>query len=243
MRLSRSALTLLFVSILLLPAAQVRADGSTVMLEQRLVDWLFLNPLASYAPESDYGPFVYVDSKGKPLGLSVDFLHLISQKTGLRILAQPAAPLSLNLEKAKQKRVDILTSLRPTPERGEFLQFTTPYVSIPAALFLPTGKDSNTTLAEMSGRRLAVGKGYAVEHFLRENFKQIQWVAVASDAEGMQQMAAGKVDGVVADIASVHFLSTQANAYQSVQAANVGFEYPLSFAFRKDKPELGEILQ
>jgi len=223
--------------------ASAQTEANRQVLGNDLSAWVKANPVASYAPESDYGPFIFVDSSGKALGLSVDFLQLISQKTGLQFTAQNAAALSLNLEKAKQKQVDLLTSLRPTPERAEFLQFTTPYVAIPAALILPEGQKNSTTLAEMVGRKIAVGKGYAVEGFLRENFKQINWVAVASDNEGLQQMLAGKVDGVVADIASVQFLRNQTKDLRAVQAANVGFHYPLSFAFRKDKPELGEVLQ
>jgi ABC-type amino acid transport substrate-binding protein len=211
------------------------------ILSPATTTWLKANPTASYAPESDYGPFIYVDQAGKVLGLSVDFLQLIQQKTGLQFQAQAADSLSVNLEKIKQKQVDLLTSLRPTPERAAFLHFTTPYVAIPAALFLPVGQSG--MLKEMNGRKIAVGKGYAVENFVRENFKQIQWVAVASDKEALLQMAAGKVDGLVADVASMHFLSQQPGAPASAQAHTIGFEYPLSFAYRKDKAELGDILQ
>lgn len=224
---------LIFIAAPTVNAEQILSPAATT--------WLKANPTASYAPESDYGPFIYVDQAGKVLGLSVDFLQIIQQKTGLQFQAQAADSLSVNLEKIKQKQVDLLTSLRPTPERAAFLHFTTPYVAIPAALFLPTGQSG--MLKEMSGRKIAVGKGYAVENFVRENFKQIQWVAVASDKEALLQMAAGKVDGLVADVASMHFLSRQPGAPASAQAHTIGFEYPLSFAYRKDKAELGDILQ
>ncbi len=243
-----SILAISCCGMVLADSAKTAAPSTTATVSESILTpaqrtWLQANPSASYAPESDYGPFIYVDPQGKVAGMSVDFLALIQQKTGLQFQAQNADALSVNLEKAKQKQVDLITSLRPTPERAEFLSFTPPYVAIPAALFLPAGKSNATTLQDMAGRKIAVGKAYAVEGYVREKFAQIEWVAVASDSVGLQMMAEGKVDGMVADIASVHFLTEKNTNVRPVLAASIGFEYPLSFAYRKDKAELGEILQ
>ena len=128
-------------------------------LKPALNEWLSQHPSVRYAPEADYGPFVYVEKDGVPLGMSVDFLKLISSKTGLQFQALPAQPLSDNLALAKKGGVEVITSLRPTPERAQFLAFTTPYVSIPAVLVVKKAQSAQTTLSQMQGKKIAVGKG------------------------------------------------------------------------------------
>lgn len=211
------------------------------VLSPALQSWVKQHPVQSWAPEADYGPFVYLEGQ-EARGLSVDFLQLIGKKTGLELRTLPAAALAENLEKVKQKQVDILTSLRPTPERAEILGFTSAYVSIPAILAVTADKKADNTLEKMHGRKVAVGKGYAVERFVREKYPQVTWVAVASDGVGLQELNAGKVDGLVVDAASLEFLQARASK-RAIPVAKLGFEYPLSFAFRKDKPELGQVLE
>ncbi|MFZ6673507.1 transporter substrate-binding domain-containing protein [Undibacterium sp. Xuan67W] len=132
--------------------------------------WIKAHPVIQYAPEVDYGPFIYVNKQKKVDGLSVDFLKLLEQKTGLQFI--PTDPLSLNdnLTKAKLHQVDMLTSLRPNPQRAEYLGFTQAYVSIPAILVLSKEEKNKKSLGDMAAMRVAVGKGYAVEAYVREKF-------------------------------------------------------------------------
>lgn len=237
-------LLLLLLCTMPLLCSSARAEGTgTLKLDAASLAWIKQHPVIRWAPEQDYGPFVYVDQQGTPLGLSVDFLQLIGQKTGLQFSATKARPLSENLELAKRGELELITSLRPNPERAAYLGFTSPYVSIPAILVVKGGMSSRTSLADMAGKKVAVGKGYAVEAHVREHFRQVQWVAVPSDKDALQQLVAGQVDGLVADVASIHFVAQQSGNPAVVQAARVGFEYPLSFAWRKDMPQLGELLQ
>ncbi|MEC5163825.1 MULTISPECIES: transporter substrate-binding domain-containing protein [unclassified Janthinobacterium] len=205
--------------------------------------WVARQAPVRYAPERDYGPFVYLDGDNVVRGLSVDVLALIGEKTGLRFVAAEALPLEVNLDKAKRGAVDMLTSLRPTPERAAFLGFTSAYVAIPAALIRRGDQPAGLALRDMRGRRVALGKGYAVEHFVRARYPQVQWLALASDDAALAALVAGQVDGVVADVASLQFLAQRRGWSQLVVAGHVGFDYPLSFAYRKDLPMLGEVLQ
>ncbi|WP_338848045.1 transporter substrate-binding domain-containing protein [Massilia sp. W12] len=212
-------------------------------LNAELQTWLKQHPEATWAPEADYGPFIYLDKQNKPVGLSADFLELAARKTGLQLRALPAAPLSDNLQKVKRGEVDLLTSLRPTPERAQFVSFSSAYVSIPAVLALHPSR-TETGLQQLSGAKLGVGKGYAVESFVRENYPQVKWLAVPSDGAALDLLARGEIDGLVADAASLHFLRQEKNLKLDLRiAGSIGFDYPLSMAWRKDIPQLGEIIQ
>ncbi|PWR21480.1 transporter substrate-binding domain-containing protein [Zavarzinia aquatilis] len=194
-----------------------------------------------FAPEKDYGPFVYQDASGQIMGLSVDILRGVAEAGGIVLDTLPARSLSEILDAVKAGEVDLVSSLRPNPERGAFLDFSQAYVAVPAILIERAGGERHT-LDEMAGRRVAVGKGYAVEAFVRDNYPAVEWVALPDDGQGLQALADGQVDGVVADAASVAFVRARKRLPALTNGSPVGFDYALSFAYPKGREDIGAAL-
>jgi len=194
-----------------------------------------------FAPEKDYAPFVSAGPAGKVQGLSIDVLEILKPRLGADVQMLPADNLANILQAARSGEVDLISSLRPTPERAEFLAFTEPYVKMPAVLVVRQGTVP-PTLKNLVNRPVAVGKGYAVESFVRANYPQVRWVALPDDVTALQSLMRGEVDGVVADVASVSD-ATRHSGIRGVQVVeSLPFEYELSFAYRKELPALGEAL-
>jgi ABC-type amino acid transport substrate-binding protein len=231
-------LSLLFALTGILWFAAVQANH----LPPRLREWVQAHPQIRFAPERDYGPFVYVGANGEPQGLSMDFLGAISARLGLPLVVQAPLPLPDILAQVKAGQTDLVSSLRRTPERAAFLAFSEPYVSVAAVLVTRRDAAFPAELAAMRGKRIAVGNGYAVEHFLRVRMPALQLEPVSDDAVALRGVASGRFDGAVADLASIAFVRAAQPLENLKVGEAVGFEYPLSFAVRKDWPELREIL-
>jgi len=231
------------VAVLLLVAAplpEARANDLLTAAQHQWVD----GHQPRLGAERDYGPFVFEAPDGALQGLSIDLLRLVQDRTGLRVQPQPAEPLHQLLDAARAGRLDLLTSLRPTPERATFLLFTQPYVSVPAVLVRRAGTPPRD-LAALAGRPVAVGQGYAVEAVVRQRHPQVAWQAVPDDVAALEGVAAGRFDAAVADAASVAFIvrTRGLQGERALQAGEqVGFDYALSFAVRRDWPELVAIL-
>lgn len=194
-----------------------------------------------FAPEKDYAPFISAGPAGKVQGLSMDVLDILKPRLGADVQVLPPDNLANILLATRRGEVDLISSLRPTPERAEFLAFTEPYVKVPAVLVVKQGPVP-PTLKDLVGRSVAVGKGYAVESFVRANYLQVRWVALPDDVTALQSLMRGEVDGVVADVASVSD-ATRHSGIRGVQVVeSLPFEYELSFAYRKELPALGEAL-
>lgn len=193
-----------------------------------------------FAPERDYGPFVFETEDGRIDGLSIDMLRLIQHRTGLVVTMVPARPLSEQLAAAQRGEVDLLSSLRPTPERGRFLRFSLPYVSVPAVLVAPAGGPGS--LDALAGQPVAVGAGYAVEGFVRASHPEVTWVAVPDDVAALQGVAAGRYRAAVVDAASFRFVAGRHGIGSLVPVAQVGFEYRLSFAVPLARQDLVPLL-
>jgi ABC-type amino acid transport substrate-binding protein len=193
-----------------------------------------------FAPEIDYGPFVYQDHQGRVRGLSIDLLDEMRRHAELPLQMLPPRPLAQQLAAVRRGEVDLLSSLRPTPERAEYLAFSRPYVRVPAVL---VGRTALAGLQALEGRSVAVGRGYAVEAHVRQHHPGVRWQPVDSDLDGLRRLLRGEVDALVVDVASVHFIAREHGLSGFVVGEPIGFEYALSFAWRRDRPDIGEALE
>jgi ABC-type amino acid transport substrate-binding protein len=199
--------------------------------------------LVRFAPERDYGPFVYQDTDGRLAGLSMDILALVQQRAGLNLQTLPAAALKDQLRLLREGRADLVSSLRPTPERGAYLAFSLPYVSVPAIVVgrardAPSAPVASTALAALAGRAVAVGEGYAVEAFVRERYPGVRWQPVPDDVQALRGVVEGRYEAAVVDAASASFVVRRHRLDGLERLGDVGFEYTLSFAVRRERADL-----
>lgn len=229
--------------LVLLAGYCLPAASAEIALNARQQQWLKDHPKIVWAPEADYQPFIFVDAQGQPRGLSRDLLALLNERLHLGLVAAPAAQLQDLLDAVQREEVDLLTSLRPTEERARLLDFTSAYVYVPTVLVLPSDTSPATGLQQLAGKPVAVSKGYAVEAYVRKHYPDIQWQALPSDAESLTALRAGKVSAALMDLGSASYLLGKPTTAGLSIGPRISFDYPLSFAYRKDWPELGEILE
>ena len=194
-----------------------------------------------FAPERDYGPFVFERADGRLDGLSIEMLQLVQAQAGFTVVMLPARPLQQQLDALRAREADLVSSLRPTPQRAEFLEFSIPYVSVPAVVVTREGQTTRT-LAALSGRPVGVGQGYAVEAVVRARHPEVDWRALPDDEQVLRGVLEGRLDAAVVDTASLAHVTREGRLAGLRVSAPADFEYSLSFAVRKDWPELREAL-
>lgn len=200
-----------------------------------------------FAPERDYGPFVFEGDDGRVQGLSVDLLERLAPAAGLALQTLPPAPLAEQLARVRAGQADLVSSLRPTPERAAFLAFTRPYVSVPAIVVVRApqgtpGADAQATLLALAGRVVAVGAGYGVEPFVRGRYPQVRWAAVPDDVQALRGVVEGRHDAAVVDAASAAFVARRHGLQGLRSVGPIGFEYALSLAVPRHRTDLVERL-
>lgn len=229
----RRGLALAALLAIVATAPPVRAQGGPAALDVR------------FGPEADYGPFVYAGADGRVQGLSVDLLALVARQSGIRVQTLPPRPLKELLDLARKGDVDLISSLRPTPERAAFLAFSRPYVAVPAVVVVPAQGSLSTAAGRalwslLERRPVAVGAGYAVEPHLRQARPAVDWRAVPDDVVALRGVREGRYVAAVVDLASLAFIMRHHRIDGLVARDNVGFDYTLSFGVRKDRPDLLE---
>lgn len=194
-----------------------------------------------FAPERDYGPFVFEREDGRIDGLSIEILQLLNERAGLTLTTLPARPLSEQLEALRRREADLISSVRATPERGDYALFTLPYVVVPAVVVMRADRPERG-LAALAGQPVAVGQGYAVEPVMRQRYPRVAWQGVSDDGVALRGVLQQRFEAAVVDAASfAHVAGTQ--RLQGLRVvAPADFEYALAFAVRKDWPELRRAL-
>jgi ABC-type amino acid transport substrate-binding protein len=71
----------------------------------------------------------------------------------------------------------------------------------------------------------------------------VQWLAVADDIAALQAIESGTAKAAVIDLASYHYNLKKFKKDLFLIQGRVGFEYPLSFAYPKEKPEIGQLIE
>lgn len=193
------------------------------------------------APELNYPPFSFYES-GVWRGLSVDMLRLIEQQLGRTLTLLPGQSLDTILARVKRGEVDVVTSLKETPERSETLLFTPPYFKVPTVILVRDSSDAKSWPASFAGKRIGVGKGYGVQSYLDKNYPALALTLVQDDLEGMRQLTFGELDAMILDVASASYLNDREKLSHLKVFSSLDFSYTLSFAVRKDLPVLHQIL-
>jgi len=205
--------------------------------------WVAKHPVLLFAPERDFPPFSFVDSQGQHRGLSADVLDLVQEHTGLKFQAVAAGDRSNNVDRLKRREIDLLTSLRPTPEREQFIAFTSAYVSSPAVVLRRRGDRRAGDLAKMAGQRVAVDRNSAAEAFVRQTYPDVVPVEVDIAAQGLRDLVTGDVDACAVNLATASYLIERDRLGGLRVAGETGYFSTLTLGYRKDWPMLGRVLE
>ncbi len=239
--------SLVFLSIFsLISIIPYIGNAESTILNQEENLWLKSrnNTIVVY-PEKNFPPYSYQNSSGTPQGLSIDYIELIAEKIGANISYLPARSRSQIIDDVKQvKKGDVVTSLTDTKEREDILYFTDTYVVTPAVIVVRKDLDKGDTLTinDLTGKKIAIGKDYAVEEFIRTNNPRAVIESVVDDESGLQQVVLGEVDAAIMDITSLSFYLSKQVLNSVKVVGSTGFEYKLAFAVPKDKEILQSIL-
>ena len=182
----------------------------------------------------------YVDEEGNLDGIILRYVDEISRLTGADFVSLPE-PASWNdaLSMIPNDMADIMFVVVNTPDRLEYMNFTTPHYTLESRLV--TLDDRQLTLND-DNLVLVVIDGYAIEVWLDQNHPDVKYESVASYADGFELM---KTDAryVFAEpwpVITYHALNAKIDVYN---AGPTGYMYDLSVGYGKDNLILGSIMQ
>ncbi len=158
-------------------------------------------------------PFSFINQKGEPDGILVDYWREYSRVTGT-----PVRFLLLDWEESLQAvndgRADVHSGLLWSLSRDEFLDYSQPIMTIDTQLFVSRDLLNVDMVELLSGKHpflLGVVQGGFEHSFVKRNYPQINTVAYSNNAEMISAAFDGDIDAFVADlqVANFYFSTTQ----------------------------------
>jgi polar amino acid transport system substrate-binding protein len=168
--------------------------------------WITKNPEIRVGNELDWPPFDFAED-GKPMGYSIDFFKLVSQKVGLKAQFINGYTWVKLLAMLKAGEFDVLPAIYKTEERQKELAFTTGYYTQPTVMVVAGDNQTIKTLHDLSGKRLAAVEGFATTEVIMEKYPDIKLHPVASLLDGMMAVSTGQVDAFVDSIGNISYLT------------------------------------
>ncbi len=146
-------------------------------------------------------------------------------------------------EALRQGRIDVIGSMAKTPAREPHVRFTAPYAISPSVIL---GRKDDATirgLKDLSGKKVAVERGYAAGEFVVKAVPDATIVEVATTLEALRAVASGDAHAYVGSLVSSSYL-IERNYLTNIEVrGSTGFpSSELRFAVRKDLPRLERVL-
>jgi PAS domain S-box-containing protein len=224
------------------PSTVQAAQGKPIVLTPEEQGWINTHPIILSAPDPDFPPAEFFDASGQYKGLVADYLDIISKRMGFELKILRLNTWADVLDHAKQKRIQLVTAASKTLRRESFLDFSEPFVELPAVIIVRRQVNQELTLEKLKGMNVSVVYQYAAHDYIVQNYPHLKLDLVSDIQTGLRKVSFGIVDAMVANIASVSYYIEKGTITNLKVAGESGFTYNLCFAPIKDLPILTRIL-
>ena len=157
--------------------------------------------------DPDWMPYEKIQNDGKHIGMTSDYIPIISERIGISIKLIPTKSWTESIEFAKKRKCDIFSLAMPTESRLKYMNFTAPYLSFP--LVLATKIDKlfiNNPESLITKEKIGIVSGYAIGEILKTRYPNNMIVNVPSVDAGMKMVARGEIFGLLDALPSVAYL-------------------------------------
>lgn len=194
--------------------------------------WIRENPIVRWTVEQNRPPYVW-HRENVAFGMSTDYIQIVSDKTGLLFLPVFTKNISQSLNLLRRGKVDVISSIRASPSRSEYMRFSPPFAYSRIILVFNT-KKTNTPL------KMGVVDGAAVTEYLKARFTHVELIFFSSDGEILEALDKSVIDVGAMDYYSfLFFKSDQKSNYLNTP---IDFDHTASLGYSNTDEILGSIL-
>ena len=205
--------------------------------------WINNKPTIRLGVDSGWPPVEWIDEGDNYQGMTSDYIKVIAAMLGLRFEKPEKAPWTSVLDKVKNKEIDIIPAAVSTPDRRQFLNFTSPYLNFPFVIFTRDDAPLVTDLRDIYGKRVGIEKDYSSQKDLQSEHPQLELVEFKTTKEILYALSVGEVDAYVGNLTVAVYLINKEGLTNIKVAAPTNYSFDLSMGIRKDWPELHSIIE
>ncbi|MBD8527218.1 transporter substrate-binding domain-containing protein [Pseudomarimonas arenosa] len=174
------------------------ARGQIAALDLSAEERAFLraHPVIRASSEVNYPPFDFLQG-GEPSGYSIELLNLLAERVGFRVEYVTHESWSELIEMHRRGEIDLLHSLFRSADREVWGEFSQPYMRVRQVFVNRKGGPRLSEFAELEGKVVAVGKGWAHDDYLARNYPAIRRLPVENVEQMLDAVSTGRADATL----------------------------------------------
>ncbi|MDX1677752.1 diguanylate cyclase [Arsukibacterium sp.] len=219
----RCRFTTLGLLFFLLVTGPTRADETMLPVAEQPVQ---------YCIDPDWMPYEAIQN-GVHVGISADYLQLISQKTGIQFQLVPTTSWQESLQLLQNGKCQLSPMLNRSATRDEYLSFSDVYFRSPNVLVSRREQPFLQSIENIGNRSVAVPRGYRLAEYLNRYYPQTPMVLVDNEQAGLEAVADGEADLFIGSLYSINSQIQKQSLYQLKVAGWIGLEDELRFGVVK----------
>lgn len=154
--------------------------------------------------DPDWMPLEAIEN-GQHIGMAAEFMDFFQKQLGIPITLVTTTDWAESIQFAKARRCDIYSMAMETPQRLEYMNFTTPYLHIPLIMATRIEELFVPDVSAVRNRKIGIVRGYASAELLRSKYPDLQIVDVDSVKDGLAQVEQGELFGFIGTLTTVGY--------------------------------------
>lgn len=238
------------IILLIIPLNKLYPESSDSLLTGDEIKWLSQqNGKIRIIDAPAWPPLAFiekVDDKVIFKGIADDYIKLLEEKLNFKFRRVYPETWQQLIDWSREGKAELVGCIQKTPQRLEFFNFTIPYLEIPNVIITNKDiKDNHLTLKKLQGKKVAVGKGFALTEYIKSTHLEIDIIEFDDDYSLLLNVLNGKTFAAVSDKATVlYFLEHKYEELSNLKiSGEVTYMMKLSIGCSKKLPLLTRILQ
>ncbi|MCB4436537.1 transporter substrate-binding domain-containing protein [Alteromonas sp. McT4-15] len=157
----------------------------------------------TYCIDPNWAPYEAIRN-GSHIGISAQYLDIISELSDLKFTLVPTQTWQQSLEYVQQGKCRVIPMLNTSDYRRQFLDFSLPYFEAPNVLVAKSGTPMLQGYGGVGNRSVGVVQGYRQVEYISRHYPSLRLKLIASEQEGLKQLANGEFDVMVGSLMSVN---------------------------------------
>jgi polar amino acid transport system substrate-binding protein len=193
--------------------------------------------------DPEWYPFEVIRN-GKHIGIAADVMKRFEKELGVPIELVTTDTWDETLQRAQERECDILSLASSTPSRLEYMDFTSPYVTLPIVMATQMDKPFTDNLLELRGKKIASVRGYSITEQLKASYPELTIIEVDSITDGLSRVESGEFYGYIDNLMVISsYVQKHYTGQLKVSMRLEENKVELAVGTRNDEPLLNSIFE
>ena len=206
-------------------------------------NWLAAHQEIRLAVDINWAPFEFINPQKQYRGMAADYIRIVEKRLGITFNVDKERSWLEMIEAVKKHDLDAFSLVVKTPQREEYVNFTTPYISFPMVIVSLDDEPYIDGVEALRNKTIAVVKSYASHDLLAKNHPDLNLQPLESVRQGLEAVSYSRAFAFIGNLAAINQVIREAGITNLKISGQTPYRFELSMAVRKDWPELIPILQ